>query len=1276
MAPEQARGEADARSDLFSAGVILAEMVSPDGVRDFESRQSVWSGIRAEPVQVPDSPWSPVVKRAVAKNPAERFQTAHELTRALEEVAFRVHDETGLEPYPGLASFDEGDAEYFFGREAEVETVWQKLQSAQLLGIIGASGSGKSSFIGAGLVPAKPEGWAIVRCTPGNSAVASLRRTIVSEIKEDAAAVQQLAAGGDEAIVDAFASWRRKRTATLLIVDQFEEMFTQNSEEEQTRCAELLGGIALDADVRVLLSMRDDFFVRCNRFECLRPMYSEVTVLDPPRGSALRRAVVQPALRCGYRFEDDELADEILAEVEGERGALPLLAFALARLWDTRDRENGLITRQAYRDIGGVGGALAQHAERLMEELGPEQHPTVREIFRNLVTAQGTRAARDVDELLSVFGDNREGASDVLRALVDARLLTSYEVPSEDGPGRQRVEVIHESLLSAWPRLVGWRTQDADAARLRDELRAAAKLWNEHRRTEDRLWTGAAYREYSVWRERYPGGLTDLEEVFAAAMTSLAGRRRRRRRIAVAVIITTLLVGLTVVASFWRRSVVEARRAEAAKLLALAQLQIETGPTEALAYATSSLELADTEEARIFALRSLWAGPPLRVLSFQDQFTSPLFSPDGRWLAVEALVSEGFLVYGENGGEPIALGGQNWGQTNTCSWSRGGLLVTPDVGRARVWEIPSGRLIREIELGGEADWRVAHDRLMAVYKRSDPRTGHKMLRIRSWGLRDGGPNDLGELDWTALGADRWAFDPGGDAWIYSKGDSVYSRPLPVTAAGPDKVIARHSADHVVLWSWRRGVGLFSNDAGGEIILWTAEDGTSVPGRRLRRPETATTRLYPDPSGRWAVESPLKETRVRLWDLAGLAWARPLELLRSARWYGSTFDFHPHGDWVVATTDAGSEVSFWPLNEPFQTVVEGYETLYRRPVAFTPDGRYLVTYWGQDRVRLWPLPGSERARFVDLMLPRVDQVRMGLALDPRGEHVLSVGSGDCIVVLSIDGAEPRRLGGFPASDLVEEGAFSPSGRLVAAASNVSDTRATLRVWNLETGEVRAFDQPKGPESGDKYFAIDLSFADETTLYTAGANGLLRWDLETGSCEEALKAPPGGMVRMSMIPDRRKMLTYEERMPRARIRGSVKLHDLSTGQVRSLPVPGKGWLELSPDGTVWLSGEPDRSIQIGRTEGGHVHLLGSRVGPAERIAISPDNRWIASSGADKTLRLWPMPDLDKPPLHTLPHDELIAKLHSLTNLRAVRDEDSRTGWKFEVGPFPGWETVPSW
>ena len=118
------------------------------------------------------------------------------------------------------------------------------------------------------------------------------------------------------------------------------------------------------------------------------------------------------------------------------------------------------------------------------------------------------------------------------------------------------------------------------------------------------------------------------------------------------------------------------------------------------------------------------------------------------------------------------------------------------------------------------------------------------------------------------------------------------------------------------------------------------------------------------------------------------------------------------------------------------------------------------------------------------------------------------------------------------------------------------------------------------------------------------------------------------------------------------------------------------DLDPSGTVVASGCSDGSIRVGHLGGGEPHLLLGHTGHVRRVAVSPDLRWVASAGEDGTLRLWPMPDLSKPPFHTLPHGELLAKLHSLTNLRAVRDSASSTGWTIETGPFPGWRDVPTW
>ena len=188
--------------------------------------------------------------------------------------------------------------------------------------------------------------------------------------------------------------WRQRSDEALVVVDQLEELFTLNPPEIRKRFVDLLVRLAAVARVHVVLVLRDDFLHECHAHPPLEPILRDLTLLGPPAAGDLRRALVEPARRRGFRFDDDELADEMVASVATERGALPLLAFAARRLWELRDHERRLVTREAYEEIGGVAGALAQHAEATLEAIGHERLPIVRELFRNLVTAQQTRATR------------------------------------------------------------------------------------------------------------------------------------------------------------------------------------------------------------------------------------------------------------------------------------------------------------------------------------------------------------------------------------------------------------------------------------------------------------------------------------------------------------------------------------------------------------------------------------------------------------------------------------------------------------------------------------------------------------------------------------------------------------------------------------------------------------------------------------------------------------------------------------------------------------------
>ena len=215
-------------------------------------------------------------------------------------------------PYPGLSSFTEADAEIFFGREAEVEALWERLRRRRLLALIGPSGAGKTSFLRAGVIPARPEGWGAIVSTPGRSPMTGLAQALAPEVAGDAEAVKELLRFEDpDVALGLLSRWRHSVHEALLVVDQFEELFTLNHPPTQARFAQLLGRLAEEAGLHVLLSLRDDFLIRCHEHEALGPVFTaDLTPLLALRGEGLRRALVAPAKKEGFSFEDDALVEE------------------------------------------------------------------------------------------------------------------------------------------------------------------------------------------------------------------------------------------------------------------------------------------------------------------------------------------------------------------------------------------------------------------------------------------------------------------------------------------------------------------------------------------------------------------------------------------------------------------------------------------------------------------------------------------------------------------------------------------------------------------------------------------------------------------------------------------------------------------------------------------------------------------------------------------------------------------------------------------------------
>ncbi len=1177
-------------------------------------------------------------------------------------------------PYPGLLAFTEADAEHFFGREAEVEALWEKVRRQKLLALIGPSGVGKTSFLRAGVIPGRPQGWVVAHATPGASPALALARALIPGLAGDSEAIGELLQGVQELsltgesdrVLAAVRSWRKNSSEALVVVDQFEELFALNAPEMQAHFASFLARLAEEAEVRVLLSLRDDFLFRCGEQEALRPVFKDLTPLYPPSPDALRRALVEPAARRGVHFEDDALVEEMVEAVASERGALPLLAFAVSRLWGERDRSRKLLTRQAYERIDGVAGALAQHAEATLAQLGPDSEGLAREIFRNLVTAQGTRVAADRVELLSVFGEKRDEAGAVLDALVDGRLLTEYE-PADTAPppvAHRRIEIVHESLLTHWPRLVRWRTQDADGAQLRDQLRQTAHLWHERGRPDDLLWTGMSYLDYGAWRARYSAGLSAIEEAFAQAMTSLANRRRRRRRIAVAAVVAALAIGLGVVGLLWarseaarRRADAEALRAEASKLLALAQVELERYPTAALAYATRSLELTDTEEARLFALRVLQEGPTAFLAPAHERDgldpASVAFDSTGEWLAVGG--SRKVQLRHRDGREPIVMEGEYPSGVTPVYYvgfgPDGDVLVANQAGDVRMWSVPDGREVRRLTFEEGVSSLYLRNRGFYVW------TGAGTRDIIRWvPLIEGEPRLVGTMEGHPWGD----IDEAGVQVAYSPGRSIHVRSLE-NWASPPRLVATHPADVKGIAFHPDGRRFAAADMSGRIRIWPTAARSERP--LLVLDGRGTRFLRYDKTGKWLAASDFAPNLVRLFAVG--ASSEPLELRGPS---GLLYDvaFEPSGRWVATANSQG--LALWPLRETYPRSIGRHEW-YVDDVVFTPDGSSLVSAsgGGDGTLRAWSLTTESVIGGRILLEEGLDGPR--IAVDPGAERVAVSAQSGRVVVVPVAGGEARRFEGFSARTLGNIFvAFSPDGRRLAAAplSGPAEDKV-IRVWDLESGACRVLGPLPGAGEGNAGGVSGLAFLDDGHIVTSSlTSGVLSFDL-TKRGHTVLSSRAGRAVVASL----------REHSVLAVVGAPDELVRVSLDGQPPTPVfscPGCTSVALDATETIVATGSEEGIVRIGPASGGEPHLFFSQIGSPQRVAFSPDGRWLASSGERTSVRLWPVPDVTRTPLHGRSHEELLATLRSWTNLRAVRDSQSPNGWKIEPGPFPGWAKLP--
>jgi len=775
---------------------------------------------------------------------------------------------------------------------------------------------------------------------------------------------------------------------------------------------------------------------------------------------------------------------------------------------------------------------------------------------------------------------------------------------------------------------------------------------------------GAPYREFRVWRESYPGGLSSVEDSFAEAMAGNALRRRRRRRLVAAVILLTALGAAAVMTALWWRSEQHSRRLEARRLNEVARQTMDRSAPIALAYALASLEVMDSTEARRLAMQAIQSSPMPLVID-EDELAGGAdgvdFSPDGRWLSVGHYKGH-LALWSESGGAPIIQQPYDGG-TRGYFTPDSKVLLSFALGDPRLilWSVPDlGQLGSQnltTPIPNDIDVRYAN--VFSDLRRfvRDPLSaGGWRWDLRPWTL-------INELVDDRLPAA--AIAPDGSDLAVARGEELVLYSIENPTSGPARL--GHILSEVEFAAFHPdGDRLATAHADGTIRLWSIHDGVAEPLREWPRfSESACGLIRFDPSGT-TIAAIYDQDDTMLRGIDDPPGSDPLRLVAGGN-RGAELAFHPDGR-LLATAEF-DRVNLWPVDRArYPMVLRGHSAGVEL-VAFTPDRKWLISYSSDGTVRQWPLSATVAAevKTVHDWQHSVESIIGWMTLSPDGRFVVTTGGEDTTRIISLNDGTERVLGGT--GQRVLRAAVGPRGRLVAVPGRVGD-RLAVRVWDLETDAVTEIDIDGGG-SGVWDWLANVEFTADGRLLVAIDDHLFTLDPDTGDRAVLVEG-----VGQFVLGRERDLILAAPRW--GWNTGVVTVHDMATGATTPLTSRGR-WatgLALNAEGTIAVTGSHSGIIKVGPVTDEEPHWIVGPRSTVDALAVSPDGRTIAAGYRDGTIRLWPMPDLTKPPLHDLSRDEFIARLKSLTNLRVVRDPDDPDGYTVRAGDFPGWKTTPEW